>query len=112
MQEIAEVDLSDPTVLWDPFTAYGRARERGPLARLAVPGFGAMWAVTRYADAKAMLADPRFALNADSYPRPDVPEHCLRYMRTMQEMNGPDHARLRRLVSPSFTARRAAEFRS
>jgi cytochrome P450 len=75
------------------------------------PGFGAMWAVTRYEDAKAMLADPRFELNASSYVRPDVPEHCLKYMRTMQEMDGPEHTRLRRLVSPAFTARRAAEFR-
>jgi cytochrome P450 len=111
MDEIPEVDLSDPAVLQDPFTAYGQARERSALARLMTPGFGAMWAVTRYEDAKAMLADPRFELNASSYVRPDVPEHCLKYMRTMQEMDGPEHARLRRLVSPAFTARRAAEFR-
>lgn len=111
MIEIPEIDLSDPAVLRDPFTAYGRARESGPLARLVTPGFGAMWAVTRYTDAKAMLSDPRFELNADSYLRPDVPGHCLKYMRTMQEMDGPEHIRLRRLVSPSFTARRAEEFR-
>ncbi|WAL66383.1 cytochrome P450 [Amycolatopsis cynarae] len=112
MNAIPEIDLSDPAVLSDPFTAYGRARELGPLARLVTPGFGAMWAVTRYEEAKAMLTDPRFELTAGSYHlRPDVPEHCLKYMRTMQEMDGPGHARLRRLVSPSFTARRAAEFR-
>src|SRR6266568_1021753 len=111
MHEIPEVDLSDPAVLTDPFTAYGTARERGPLARLVTPGFGAMWAVTRYEDAKAMLADPRFEPNAASYLRPDVPEHCLKYLRTMQEMDGPEHVRLRRLVSPASTARRAAEFR-
>jgi cytochrome P450 len=58
-----------------------------------------------------VLADSRFAANANSYLRPDVPEHCLKYMRTMHEMNGPEHARLRRLVAPSFTARRAARFR-
>ncbi|RKT54549.1 cytochrome P450 family protein [Saccharothrix australiensis] len=111
MTAIPEIDLSDPAVLRDPFTAYGRARERGPLARLVTPGFGAMWAVTRYDDAKAVLTDPRFELNAGSYLRPDVPEHCRRYLRTMQEMDGPEHTRLRRLVSPSFTARRAERFR-
>ena len=111
MNEIPEVDLSDLAVLNDPVTAYAKARERGPLARLTASGFGGMWAVTRYADAKAMLADPRFELNAGSFMRPDVPEHCLKYMRTMQEMDGPEHARLRRIVSPSFTARRAEELR-
>lgn len=111
MAEIPEVELSDPAVLGDPFTAYAEARERGPLARLAAPGFGTMWAVTRYADAKTMLADPRFELNAGSFLRPDVPEHCLKYMRTMQEMDGAEHSRLRGLVSPSFTARRAEQFR-
>jgi cytochrome P450 len=85
MDETPEVDLSDPAVLQDPFTAYGQARERSALARLMTPGLGAMWAVTRYEDAKAMLADPRFELNASSYVRPDVPGHCLKYMRTMQE---------------------------
>jgi cytochrome P450 len=32
-------------------------------------------------------------------------------MRTMQEMDGPEHERLRRLVAPAFGNRRAAEFR-
>lgn len=109
--DIPEIDLADPAVLRDPFTAYGQAREAAPLARLVAPGFGGMWVVTRYADAKAMLADPRFELRQSSYFRPDVPEHCLKYLRTMQEMNGEEHARLRRLVAPAFTARRAAEFR-
>jgi cytochrome P450 len=107
-----EIDLSDAEVLRDPFTAYGRAREESAVARLLTPGFGAgMWAVTRHAQARELLADPRFELNARSYLRPDVPEHCLRYMRTMSEMDGPEHTRLRRLVSPAFTARRADAFR-
>lgn len=107
-----EINLSDAEVLRDPFTAYGRAREESGVARLLTPGFGAgMWAVTRHAQARELLADPRFELNAKSYLRPDVPEHCLRYMRTMSEMDGPEHTRLRRLVSPAFTARRADAFR-
>lgn len=111
MTDIPEINLSDPEVLRDPFTAYGQARQRCPLARLVAPGFGEMWAFTRHDDARAMLNDQRFELTASSYLRPDVPEHCLAYLRTMQEMNGPEHARLRRLVSPAFSARRAAEFR-
>jgi cytochrome P450 len=108
---VHEIDLSDPAVLRDPFAAYRAARERGPVARLVTPGFGSMWAVTGYHDARAMLADPRFELTSKTYLLPGVPEHCLEYMHTMQEKNGAEHARLRRLVSPAFTARRAAEFR-
>lgn len=109
---VPEIDLTDAAVLRDPLAAYGQARESSPLARLLPPGFGPMWALTRHQGTRAMLGDPRFKLNAGSYLRPEVPGDCVAYMQTMQEMDGPEHARLRRLVSPAFTARRAAEFRS
>ncbi|MEU6430306.1 cytochrome P450 [Microbispora sp. NPDC046973] len=111
MITLPEVDLTDPEVLRDPFTAYGRVRERAPLARLLVPGLGPIWALTRHDGARAMLGDARFEINADSFMRPQVPDDCLPYMRTMSEMNGPEHARLRKLAAPAFTPRRAAEFR-
>lgn len=110
MTDVPEIDLTDPALLRDPFTAYTAAREQSPVARLKAPGFGPFWAVTRHEEARAMLGDPRLATNEHSYQRPDVPEHCLPYMRTMSEMNGAEHARLRRLVAPAFTPRRAAEF--
>ncbi|WP_327004061.1 cytochrome P450 [Dactylosporangium sp. NBC_01737] len=111
MTTVPEIDLTDPELLHDPAAVYGRARERAPIARLVAPGFGPMWAVTRHAEARAMLSDPRFGNSAASYQRPDVPEHCRPYMRTMQEMDGPEHQRLRRLSAPAFTARRATGFR-
>jgi cytochrome P450 len=108
---IPEIDLTDVEVLRDPFAAYGHARERSPLARLLAPGFGPMWAVTRHDSARALLGDQRFEVNAGSFMRPEVPQDCLPYMRTMSEMDGQGHTRLRRLVSPAFTPRRAAAFR-
>ncbi|OZM79074.1 cytochrome P450 [Pseudonocardia sp. MH-G8] len=108
---LPEIDLADPVVLHDPFPAYDRAREAGPVARLLVPGFP-MWAVTRHTEARAVLTDPRFALGPDSYAlRPDIPERCRPYLRSMGEMEGPEHTRLRKLVAPAFTARRAATLR-
>ena len=109
--DIPRIDLSDPEVARDPFTAYGRARERAPLARLIAPGLGPMWAVTRYTGARAMLADERFRLSPASFLQPQAPEDCRPYMRTMQEMEGPEHARLRRLVAAAFTPRRAESLR-
>ncbi len=110
-KEVPQINLADPAVLTDPFASYGRVREIAPVAQLVGTGMGPMWAILRHREARGMLADRRFELNSNSYMRPDVPESCLRYMRTMSEMEGPEHARLRKLVSPSFTARRAAEFR-
>ncbi|GAA3202287.1 cytochrome P450 [Nonomuraea roseoviolacea] len=111
MVDVPEIDLTDPGVVGDPFTAYGRARERSPLARVITPGLPPLWTLTRHEGARAMLADPRFAITSGSFLRPDVPEDCLPYLRTMSEMDGPEHLRLRRLVAPAFTARRAAALR-
>ncbi|GAB3432943.1 cytochrome P450 family protein [Actinophytocola sediminis] len=106
-----EIDLTDPEVVRDPFTAYGRAREAGPLARLTIPGIGPVWVVTRHEDARTMLGDPRFQLRGESFLRPDVPEHCLRYMRTMSELDSAEHRRIRRTVTPAFSVRRANALR-
>jgi cytochrome P450 len=107
---VPEIDLTDPSVITDPAGAYGRARERSAIARLLVPGMP-MWAVLRHAEARAMLSDPRFELSKITYQRPEVPAECLPHLRSLQEMDGAEHARLRRLVSPAFTPRRAAQFR-
>jgi cytochrome P450 len=110
---VPEIDLSDPAVLHYPFSAYAEARERSPLARLVAPGMPPLWGVLRHAEAREMLSDPsRFALSPASYAlRIDVPDELRPYLHTVQEMEGPKHTRLRRLVAPVFTARRAAEFR-
>jgi cytochrome P450 len=109
---LPEIDLTDPAVLNDPFTAYGPARERSPLARLHAPGMPPMWGVLRHAEARAMLSDPsRFALSPASYAfRLEVSDALRPYLHTVQEMEGGKHVRLRKLVAPAFTARRAAEF--
>ena len=106
-----EVDLTDPEVIRDPFTAYDQAREAAPVVRLNIPGMP-MWALTRHDDARTMLTDPRFAITSRSFlGLPGVPEGYEGYLRTMSEMDGPDHLRLRRLAAPAFTARRAQDFR-
>jgi cytochrome P450 len=113
VSDLPEIDLTDPAVLQDPFTTHGDARERSPLARLVVPGMPPMWGVMRHAEGRAVLSDPsRFALTTATFAfKPQVSDELRPYMRSMQEMEGPEHARLRKLVAPAFTPRRAAEFR-
>ncbi|MFK3983337.1 hypothetical protein ACI2K4_23515 [Micromonospora sp. NPDC050397] len=50
---VPEIDVTDADLLRDPFTAYGDARERSPLARIKAPGFGAVRALTAPEEARA-----------------------------------------------------------
>jgi cytochrome P450 len=109
MSDVPEMDLTDLTVLGDPFGAFTRAREESAVVRLLAPGMPVFWAVTRHEEARAMLNDPRLETNESTFIRPEVPEHCRPYMRSMTEMNGAEHTRLRRLVAPAFTPRKASE---
>lgn len=109
-RNIPRILLVDPEVLRDPFGVYGRAREESPLIRLLAPGLKPTWGLTRLADCKAMLADPRFEVTEESEIRPDIPETAQPYLKAMH-VDSDGHRRLRRLVAPAFTPRRAAAFR-
>ncbi|GAB3882245.1 hypothetical protein GCM10029964_039700 [Kibdelosporangium lantanae] len=104
---MVEINATDPEVVTNPFGTYARVAAETAVARLVVPGMPTFWVLTRLNTAREMLNDPRFELNAASFMRPpNIPDHCLKYMRTMSEMNGPDHLRLRRAVAPAFTPKR------
>ncbi|SER41868.1 cytochrome P450 [Actinokineospora terrae] len=112
MPVVPEVPVTDPAVLADPFSAYAQARAVSPVARLTGAGMPPMWAVTRHEPAREVLNNPRFVLSEASFMRPPgIPEHCRRYMHTMAEMDGPEHARVRGAAAPAFTARRTAVMR-
>ncbi|WP_344586944.1 cytochrome P450 [Actinomadura vinacea] len=86
------------------------------------------WAVTRYAEQRALLADPRVSVDPTlpGYPGPDVPHgdgddetghvdgqepaddsHLLSFMN----MDDPEHARLRRMVTAPFAIKRIEAMR-
>jgi len=102
------IDPTDAAALLDPVATYAKAREDSAVATMEVPGLGTLWIVTRHEQAREVLTDPRFRLARESYAmRPDgLPD-----TPNLGEMDGQDHARLRRLAAPAFTARRIAEFR-
>jgi cytochrome P450 len=106
-------ELTRMTGREDPYPRYARLREIAPIVRA---DDGAL-VVTRYADCAAMVRDPRLGhISADALGfvgLPDWEEHpALRTLFTsMLTINPPDHTRLRRLVSSTFTARRVQALR-
>ena len=120
------VNFMDEELIRDPFTAFSRIRERGPLARCAIPGVEQpVWLVTRYDDVKMVLNDPRFVNDPANVPgagadnmaaqmlqaRGVPPEYNKYLLEGILAFDGADHLRLRRLVSRTFTARRVLELR-
>ncbi|MFK0169363.1 cytochrome P450 [Streptomyces sp. NPDC090306] len=102
----------------DPYPAYAWLREHAPVHRTRLPSGVEAWLVTRYADAKAVLADQRLSKNPAHHDEPanargktGIPgERKADLMTHLLNIDPPDHTRLRRLVSKAFTPRRVAEF--
>jgi len=100
-------ELTNLTGREDPYPRYRRLREISPIVRA---DDGAL-VVTRHADCAAVTRDPRLGHMPShmlEFVRADWAEHpALRMLFTsVLTLNPPDHTRLRRLVSSSFTARR------
>ncbi|WP_406162219.1 cytochrome P450 [Streptomyces sp. NBC_01005] len=82
-----------------------------PVLRVSLPYGGDAWLVTRHADVRTVLADPRFSRAAA------VGEEIPRTVATglpstsMLSMDPPEHSRLRRRVANSFTVRRVEALR-
>ncbi|HEY0533351.1 MAG TPA: cytochrome P450 [Actinoplanes sp.] len=106
-------ELTTMTGREDPYPRYARLREIGPVVRAED---GAL-VVTRHAECAAVVRDPKLGHMPrhmlDFIGLGDWEEHpALRLLFTsILTLNPPDHTRLRRLVSTSFTARRVQRLR-
>jgi cytochrome P450 len=104
------VPLDEDSYYQDPLGFFGRLRESRPAAPVRMPGYGRAWIVTRYADVRAVLADPRLAKDVHRWPGGgrSRPSEATGVYAHMLHADPPDHTRLRRLVQKVFTPRRAA----
>ncbi|BAL90275.1 putative cytochrome P450 [Actinoplanes missouriensis 431] len=86
-------------------------RARCPVQRVELPFGGQGWLVSRHADVKAVLGDPRFsrAATVDA----DVPRTTpwRTQAGNLMAMDPPEHTRTRRLVAPVFSRRGAERLR-
>jgi len=97
---------------FDPPPAARALQEQAPLARVRLWDGSTPWLVTRYADQRALLADPRVSADVTrpGYPSPaPLPKGGTGISFIL--MDNPEHARLRRMVTAPFTIRRVAAMR-
>ncbi len=97
---------------FDPPPAARALQEEGPLARVRLWDGSTPWLVTRYADQRALLADPRISADVTrpGYPSPaPLPKGGTGISFIL--MDNPEHARLRKMVTAPFTIRRVAAMR-
>ncbi|MBO8191124.1 cytochrome P450 [Streptomyces oryzae] len=93
----------------DPEFATLRAGE--PVSRVTLPFGGEAWLVTRHAEVRTVLADPRFSRAAACAPGAARFEPVPPPLVGIFVSDPPEHSRLRRLVAQAFTARRAEQLR-
>lgn len=90
-----------------PYDAYAQLREAGGVHQAIQAGGGPVWVISRHADVKALLSDPRMSVEARNSRHgyqgfglpPALDENLL-------NIGDQAHARLRRLVSSAFSPRR------
>ncbi|EWC61134.1 putative cytochrome P450 hydroxylase [Actinokineospora spheciospongiae] len=99
---------------FDPPPPLGGLREDAPVSRVRLWDGSTPWLVTRYADVRAVLADPRVSSDSDlpGFPHttPGVAARRGR-VKSFITMDDPDHARHRRLLTSDFTVRRMEALR-
>jgi cytochrome P450 len=112
MDRINPPDLANPQFKANPYPFYARLRGEAPVWRTTLPDKRIAWLVTRYEDVAGVLRDDTFAkdrLNAMDPEQlrktPWVPGFLKPLERNMLDLDDPDHARLRALVSKAFTPR-------
>ncbi|MBT1094682.1 cytochrome P450 [Streptomyces sp. Tu102] len=97
---------------FDPPPALKDLQREGALAKVRLWDGSESWLVTRYAEQRALLGDPRVSADTDrpGYPTkasPEAGEGKLSFIM----MDDPEHARLRRMVTAPFAVKKVEALR-
>jgi cytochrome P450 len=96
----APLDLTDASVVADPYPSFARARRVAPVQWHE--GLG-LWLAFTHAEANAVLRDRRLGrIWRDREPGERFESFNLIHRNAILEMEPPDHTRLRRLISAAF----------
>ncbi|MEU1734344.1 cytochrome P450 [Streptosporangium sp. NPDC020145] len=102
------------TCPFEPPPGYAELRERPTISKVRLPTGALAWAVTRYRDVRAMLADPRFSSDMRHPGFPVLYEHQVpapEFSTSLIGMDAPEHTIARRAVAGEFTVQRLRRLR-
>ncbi|WP_255954537.1 cytochrome P450 [Streptomyces odontomachi] len=99
---------------FDPAPALGAMLADGTITKVRLWDGKTPWVVTRHADQRALLSDPRISADVTlpAYPHTTAGQKAARTQATsFIAMDDPEHARLRRMVTSPFAIRRVEALR-
>ncbi|WP_436535670.1 cytochrome P450 [Actinoplanes sp. HUAS TT8] len=102
-----------PQCPFDPPPDLHRLQEQAPLTRVELWDGTTPWLVTRYAEQRTLLADPRLSSDPrrPGYPFPSPARPGAGGNIGFILMDDPEHARLRRMVTAPFAIKRVEALR-
>src|SRR5215207_3577371 len=99
----ATLELFEGAFWRDPYPAYAALRSEQPVCQVK-HGDGTVWMISRYDDVRAALADPRLSKDWRwTLPPQERAKAPANPFPMMILMDPPEHTRLRKLISRSFT---------
>ncbi len=103
-----------PRCPFDPPPALARLRERPEIGRVRIWDGSTPWLITRFDEQRAVMSDPRFSADSTlaGYPHSTAGLTDRREeSRTFIDMDDPEHARQRRMLTADFTVKRVEAMR-
>lgn len=97
-----------------PFDPAPGLTRRPPVSRVRLWDGSEPWLITRYADVRAVLADPRVSVDVaqPGFPHTNAVSKARdARMKTLMQMDPPEHTAQRRILAPEFTLRKMAALR-
>ncbi|WP_337820035.1 cytochrome P450 [Amycolatopsis sp. A1MSW2902] len=97
-----------------PFAPAPGLTARAPVSRVRLWDGSEPWLITRYADVRAVLADPRVSVDVaqPGFPHTNAVSKARdARMKTLMQMDPPEHTVQRRMLASEFTVRKMAALR-
>ncbi|MER6570626.1 cytochrome P450 [Streptomyces sp. NPDC001093] len=101
-----------PGCPFSPPREYTKLRIEHPVSRVSLPDGSWAWLLTRYADIRGALSDPRFSsdVNAPGFPRSGMV--TAGEGSSLIRTDPPEHSRRRRMLTHSFTVKSVSALRA